>query len=100
MGPVMFDGNVTFADGMGLVSGNRLDAGDKAAASTGRLTSFDVTGNTTFNSALGANIELATGGDFTFGGMVSGTADSAEIVASSLGDFSFSAARSGTDQKR
>ena len=92
MGPVMIDGNVTFADGMGLVSGDRVDAGDKAAASTGRLTSFEVTGNTTFNSASGANIELATGGDFTFGGMVTGTASGTEIVASSLGDFSFSAA--------
>ena len=92
MGDVMIDGNATFADGMGLVSGDRADAGDKAAASTGRLTSFEVTGNTTFDSTSGANIELATGGDFTFGGMVSGTADSAEIVASSLGDFSFSAA--------
>ena len=97
MGPVMIDGNVTFADGMGLVSGDRDDAGDKAAASTGRLTSFEVTGNTTFNSASGANIELATGGDFTFGGMVTGTASGTEIVASSLGDFSFSAAL-GTDQ--
>ena len=92
MGPVMFDGNVTFKDGMGLVSGDRDDAGDKAAASTGRLTSFEVTGNTTFNSAKGANIVLATGGDFTFGGMVTGTASSTEIVASSLGDFSFSGA--------
>ena len=97
MGPVMIDGNVTFADGMGLVSGDRVDAGDKAAASTGRLTSFEVTGNTTFNSASGANIELATGGDFTFGGMVTGTASGTEIVASSLGDFSFSGAL-GSDQ--
>ena len=29
MGPVMFDGNVTFADGMGLVSGDRDDAGER-----------------------------------------------------------------------
>ena len=92
MGDVMIDGNATFADGMGLVSGDRADAGDKAAASTGRLTSFEVTGNTTFDSTSGANIELATGGDFTFGGMVTGTASGTEIVASSLGDFSFSAA--------
>ena len=98
MGPVMFDGNVTFADGMGLVSGDRGDAGDKAAASTGRLTSFEVTGNTTFNSnsgESGENIELASGGDFTFGGTVTGTASSTEIVASNLGDFSFSAALGG-----
>ena len=92
MGDVMIDGNVTFADGMGLVSGDRSDAGDKTAASTGHLKSFEVTGNTTFNSTSGANIDLATGGDFTFGGMVTGTASGTEIVASSLGDFSFSAA--------
>ena len=97
MGDVMIDGNATFADGMGLVSGDRADAGDKAAASTGRLTSFEVTGNTTFDSTSGANIELATGGDFTFGGMVTGTASGTEIVASSLGDFSFSGAL-GSDQ--
>ena len=98
MGPVMFDGSVTFADGMGLVAGNRAGVGDIAAAATGRLTSFDVTGNTTFNSASGANIELGTGGSFTFGGMVSGTDGSDEIVASSLGGISFTAALSGRGQ--
>ena len=91
MGDVMIDGDATFADGMGLVSGT-------GKADSGRLTSFEVTGNTTFNSAAGANIELAAGGDFTFGGFVSGTADGAEIVASSLGDLSFTAALTGNGQ--
>ncbi len=91
MGPVMIDGDATFADGMGLVSGT-------GKADSGRLDSFEVTGNTTFNSASGANIELAAGGDFTFGGFVSGTADGAEIVASSLGDLSFTAALTGNGQ--
>ena len=39
MGPVMIDGNVTFADGMGLVSGD-------GSVGSGRLVSFEVTGNT------------------------------------------------------
>ena len=88
MGDVMIDGNATFADGMGLVSGT-------GSATSGRLTSFEVTGNTTFDSTSGANIELAAGGDFTFGGTVSGTSDGVEIMASSLGDLSFTAALAG-----
>ena len=88
MGDVMIDGNATFADGMGLVSGT-------GAATSGRLTSFEVTGNTTFDSTSGANIELAAGGDFTFGGTVSGTSDGVEIMASSLGDLSFTVALAG-----
>ena len=88
MGDVMIDGNATFADGMGFVSGD-------GSATSGRLTSFEVTGNTTFNSAAGPNIELAAGGDFTFGGTVSGISDGVEIMASSLGDLSFTAALAG-----
>ena len=91
MGPVMIDGNVTFADGMGLVSGD-------GSVGSGRLVSFEVTGNTEFNSALGANIDLDAGGDFTFGGSVSGMASGTEITASSLGDLSFSEALSGNGQ--
>ena len=91
MGPVMIDGNATFADGKGLVSGD-------GSASSGRLVSFEVTGNTTFNSAAGPNIRLDTGGDFTFGGFVSGSPNGGEIIASSLGDLSFSAALSGNGQ--
>ena len=91
MGPVMIDGNATFADGMGLVSGD-------GSATSGRLVSFEVTGNTTFNSAAGPNIELAAGGDFTFGGSVTGMASGTEIMASNLGDFSFSAALSANGQ--
>ena len=88
MGPVMIDGNATFADGVGLVSGD-------GTASSGRLVSFEVTGNTTFNSASGPNLELSTAGDFTFGGTVSGSSDGTEIMSGSLGDLSFTTALSG-----
>ena len=85
----MIDGNATFADGMGLVSGD-------GSATSGRLTSFEVTGNTTFNSALGAEYRIGRGWRFHIRwdcqrNFRRGT----EIMASSLGDLSFSAALAG-----
>jgi len=78
MGAFKVDGDATFADGIGIIS-------------TGTLESFEVTGDTVFNSTAGSNLTLGDAGTFTFGGDVTMSASTSAAVPTIIGDDGTSA---------
>ena len=78
IGAFKVDGDATFADGVGIIS-------------TGTLESFEVTGDTVFNSTAGSNLTLGDAGTFTFGGDVTMSASTDGAIPSIIGDDGTSA---------
>lgn len=110
-GAVTFNGNTNINGdftsstlGAFLIDGDAVFADDKGIVSDGNLASFEVTGDTTFDSTSGPNLLLGDAGDFTFGGDANFAGAGPAILGDDgtsgrdeLGNFTFNGQTVGAD---